>query len=105
MSFRFSKIPRSFGRSCSPEPVKDVVQRNFIDDKGNEFVKFVKVDNLEVTKSIPKPVDYSLENLLKAGVPLEPVNAAVLDDEHPSDDKIAAIVDSIDKDSNVENSK
>ena len=95
MSFRFSKIPRSFGRSCVTEHVKDVVQRLQADTSGVERVSFVSVDNVDVCSKIPSPSDYSLENLLRAGIPLKHENASILDGASPSDEQIAKIVDSL----------
>ena len=97
MSFRFSKIPRSYGRLCPTSPVTDVVQTVKLDKDGVERVAFVHRPNDVVTKSIPKPSEYSLENLLAAGVPLTPVNASILDSEtSPSEQQIEKIVDSLD---------
>lgn len=95
MSFRFSKIPRSFGRSCRTEHVKDVVQRLLADSEGVQRVSFVSVDNADVCAKIPRPEDYSLENLLRAGVPLKIENASILDGDVPSDEQISKIVDSL----------
>ena len=95
MSFRFSHIPRSYGRSCPTSPVKDVVQRLNADASGVQRVSFVSVDNVDVCAKIPSPVDYSLENLLRAGVPLKTENASILDAEVPSDEQITRIVDSL----------
>lgn len=95
MSFRFSKIPKSFGRSCMTESVNDVVQRLQADSSGVERVSFVAVDNADVCSKIPSPSDYSLENLLRAGVPLKQVNASILDGDVPSDEQISKIVDSL----------
>lgn len=95
MSFRFSKIPRSFGRSCRTLPVKDVVQRLLADSAGVQRVSFVSVDNADVCAKIPRPEDYSLENLLRAGVPLKQENASILDGDIPSDEQISKIIDSL----------
>lgn len=95
MSFRFSKIPRSYGRSCRPLPVKDVVQRLFADSDGVQRVSFVTVDNSDVCSKIPSPDDYSLENLLRACVPLKQENASILDGEIPTEEQISKIVDSL----------
>lgn len=95
MSFRFSKIPRSFGRFCCPLPVKDVVQRLFSDPDGVQRVRFVSVENSEVCSKIPRPEDYSLENLLRAGVPLKQENCSILDGETPSEEQISKFVDSL----------
>lgn len=95
MSFRFSKIPKSFGRSCPTEVVQDVVPRLNADDSGVEHVFFVAVDNADVCSKIPSPSDYSLENLLRAGVPLKQVNSSILDGDVPSDEQISKIVDSL----------
>lgn len=95
MSFRFSKIPRSFGRSCRTLPVKDVVQRLFADTDGVQRVSFVSVDNSDVCSKIPRPEDYTLENLLRAGVPLKQENASILDGDTPSEEQINKIVDSL----------
>lgn len=95
MSFRFSKIPKSFGRSCITEVVLDVVPRLNADDSGVEHVSFVAVDNADVCSKIPSPSDYSLENLLRAGVPLKQVNSSILDGDVPSDEQISKIVDSL----------
>ena len=95
MSFRFSKIPRSYGRSCRTLPVKDVVQRLQADTDGVQRVTFVSVDNADVCSKIPRPEDYSLENLLRAGVPLKQENASILDGVEPSQDQISKIVDSL----------
>lgn len=91
MSFRFSKIPRSRGRSCQTQVVKDIV-KTFIVDDGVEKVSFVAVDNSEVTSKIPSADEYSLQNLLRAGVPIKQVNAAVLDFV-PSEAQINNIVE------------
>lgn len=94
MSFRFSKIPRSYGRSCRTVHVKDVVQRFLADSAGVQRVSFVSVDNADVCSKIPRPEDYSLENLLRAGVPLKLENASILDGS-PSEEQITKIVDSL----------
>lgn len=101
MSFRFSKIPRSYGRSCRTVHVKDVVQRLLADSDGVQRVSFVSVDNADVCSKIPCPEDYSLENLLRAGVPLKTENASILDGDSPSEDQILKIVDSL-PDSKIE---
>lgn len=95
MSFRFSKIPRSYGRSCRTLHVKDVVQRLLADSAGVQRVSFVSVDNADVCAKIPRPDDYSLENLLRAGVPLKTENASILDGDSPSEEQISKIVDSL----------
>lgn len=95
MSFRFSKIPRSYGRSCRTVHVKDVVQRLLADADGVQRVSFVSVDNVDVCSKIPRPEDYSLENLLRAGVPLHTENASILDCDSPSVEQISKIVDSL----------
>lgn len=95
MSFRFSKIPRSYGRSCRTVHVKDVVQRFLADSAGVQRVSFVLVDNADVCSKIPRPEDYSLENLLHAGVPLKTEHASILDGDSPSEDQISKIVDSL----------
>ena len=95
MSFRFSKIPRSYGRSCRTVHVKDVVQRLLVDSAGVQRVSFVSVDNTELCSQIPHPEDYSLENLLRAGVPLKIENASLLDGDLPSEELINKIVDSL----------
>lgn len=95
MSFRFSKIPRSYGRTCRTVHVKDVVQRLFADSDGVQRVSFVSVDNADVCAKIPRPEDYSLENLLRAGVPLKTENASILDGDLPSEEQINKIVDSL----------
>lgn len=102
MSFRFSKIPRSYGRSCRTVHVKDVVQRLLADSAGVQRVSFVSVDNADVCSKIPRPDDYSLENLLRAGVPLKSENPSILDGDTPSEAQIAKIIDSL-PDSNNEN--
>lgn len=95
MSFRFSKILRSYGRSCRTVPVKDVVQRLLADSDGVQRVSFVSVDNADVCSKIPRPEDYSLENLLRAGVPLKLENASILDGDSPSEEQINKFVDSL----------
>lgn len=95
MSFRFSKIPRSYGRSCRTVHVKDVVQRLLADSAGVQRVSFVSVDNAEVCSKIPRPDDYSLENLLRAGVPLHLENPSILDGDSPSEEQISKFVDSL----------
>lgn len=101
MSFRFSKIPRSYGRICPTSIVSDVVQTVKLDKSGVERVAFVHRPNDVVTKSIPKPSEYSLENLLAAGVPLSPVNASILDsDVSPSEEQIEKFVDSLESSTN-----
>ena len=101
MSFRFSLIPRSYGRSCRTVPVKDVVQRLLADSAGVQRVSFVSVDNADVCSRIPCPEDYSLENLLRAGVPLHHENPSILDGEAPTENQISKFVDSL-PDSNNE---
>lgn len=95
MSFRFSKIPRSYGRSCRTVHVKDVVQRLLSDSSGVQRVSFVSVDNADVCSKIPRPDDYSLENLLRAGVPLHQENPSILDVDAPSEEQISKFVDSL----------
>ena len=95
MTFRFSKIPRSYGRSCRTLPVKDVVQRLLADSDGVQRVSFVALDNAEVCSKIPCPEDYSLENLLRAGVPLKTENPSILDGDTPTEEQISKIVDSL----------
>ena len=95
MSFRFSKISRSYGRSCLTLPVKDVVQRLLADTDGVQRVSFVSVDNADVCSKIPRPEDYSLENLLRAGIPLKQENPSILDGDTPSQEQISKIVDSL----------
>lgn len=95
MSFRFSKIPRSYGRSCFTVHVKDVVQRLLADSDGVQRVSFVSVDNADVCSKIPRPEDYSLENLLRSGVPLKTENASILDVDSPSEEQISKFVDSL----------
>lgn len=95
MSFRFSKIPRSYGRSCCTVHIKDVVQRLLADSAGVQRVSFVSVDNADVCAKIPRPDDYSLENLLRAGVPLKTENASILDGDSPSEQQISKFVDSL----------
>ena len=95
MSFRFSQLPKSYGRSCMTVHVKDVVQRLNADASGVQRVSFVSVDNADVCAKIPSPDDYSLENLLRAGVPLKTENASILDVDVPSEEQISKIVDSL----------
>lgn len=95
MSFRFSKIPRSYGRSCRTVHVKDVVQRLLADSAGVQRVSFVSVDNADVCSKIPRPEDYSLENLLRAGVPLHQENSSILDGDAPTVEQISKFVDSL----------
>ena len=94
--FRFSKIPPSFGRSCETVHVKDVVQFIMSDNSGVQHVLYVNRDNVEVTKSIPKPSEYTLENLLLSGVPLQQVPASILDDNPPTDKQIENFASSLD---------
>lgn len=101
MSFRFSKIPRSYGRSCRTVHVKDVVQRLLVDSAGVQRVSFVSVDNVDVCSKIPCPEDYSLENLLRAGVPLHQEHPTILDADAPTEEQISKFVDSL-PDSNNE---
>lgn len=95
MSFRFSKIPRSYGRSCRTVHVKDVVQRLLTDSSCVQRVSFVSVDNADLCSKIPRPDDYSLENLLRAGVPLHQENPSILDGDAPSEEQISKFVDSL----------
>lgn len=95
MSFRFSNIPRSYGRTCRTVHIKDVVQRLLADSDGVQHVSFVSVDNADVCAKIPRPEDYSLENLLRAGVPLKIENASILDCDAPTEEQINKIVDSL----------
>ena len=75
--------------------VKDVVQRLNADASGVQRVSFVSVDNADVCAKIPSPGDYSLENLLRSGVPLKIENASILDVDVPSEEQISKIVDSL----------
>lgn len=75
--------------------VKDVVQRLNADASGVQRVSFVSVDNAVVCAKIPSPSDYSLENLLRSGVPLKIENASILDVDVPSEEQISKIVDSL----------
>ena len=95
MSFRFSKIPRSYGRSCRTVHVKDVVQRLLADSAGVQRVSFVSVDTADVCSKIPRPDDQSLENLLRAGVPLHQETPSILDGDSPSEEQISKFVDSL----------
>lgn len=95
MSFRFSQVPRSYGRSCRTFHVKDVVLRLLADSAGVQRVSFVSVDNADVCSKIPRSEDYSLENLLRAGVPLKTENATILDGDSPSEEQITKFVDSL----------
>lgn len=98
--FRFSKIPRSYGRHCETVHVQDVVQSIMSDKSGVQHVRFVNRDNDDVTKSIPKPSDYTLENLLLSGVPLHQVSASILDDNPPTSEQIEKFVSTLDDNTN-----
>lgn len=86
-----------FGRKRplpSPTVVYDVQQKVTVDEKGVQRVSFVEVPNDELCKGIPTPSEYSLENLLRAGVPLEQVSCNILDTA-PTDAQLNKIVDSL----------
>lgn len=78
----------------SPTVVYDVQQKVTVDEKGVQRVSFVDVPNDDFCKGIPKPSEYSLENLLRAGVPLEQVSCNILDTV-PTDAQLNKIVESL----------
>lgn len=71
------------------------MQRLLADSAGVQRVSFVSVDNADVCSKIPRPDDYSLENLLRAGVPLKTENTSILDGDAPSEEQINKFVDSL----------
>lgn len=64
-------------RKYNPQPcvVKDFVPHTTVKD-GTTFVHHVYE---EVHNDLPAYDDYTLESLLSAGVPLEPVNSIIID--------------------------
>lgn len=62
-----------------PRPIMDEVEVETVDANGVRFVSFQQVSNEKVATSLPAYSDYQLSALLAANVPLQPVNAQVLD--------------------------
>lgn len=62
-----------------PRPIMDEVEVETVDANGVRLVAFQQVSNEKVAASLPAYSDYQLSALLAANVPLQPVNAQVLD--------------------------
>lgn len=62
-----------------PRPIMDEVEVESVDANGVRLVSFQQISNDKVASSLPAYSDYQLSTLLAANVPLQPVNAQVLD--------------------------
>lgn len=62
-----------------PRPIMDEVEVETVDANGVRLVSFQQISNDKVASSLPAYSDYQLSTLLAANVPLQPVNAQVLD--------------------------
>lgn len=91
--FRFRK--NSY-KSASPSSVYDEVAVTTVDKNGVECVEFQRVDNSKIAAKLPNYSDYQLSKLLDANVPLQPVNAQVLD-AFPSEDEISRTMDELER--------
>lgn len=59
------------------EPFKSTVLKPIISDCGSTIMSLVDVSAAEMGRSIPNVADYSLEKLINANVPLNPVSVEV----------------------------
>lgn len=91
--FRFRK--NSY-QSASPSSVYDEVAVTTVDKNGVECVEFQRVDNSQIAAKLPAYSDYQLSKLLDANVPLQPVNAQVLN-AFPSEDEISRTMDELER--------
>lgn len=97
MAFRHSYGSGRKRMMSSPTSVMEKQQKIVVDEKNVQRVSYVDVPNSEVCKGIPTPSEYSLENLLRANVPLQEVSCALLDTA-PNDEQVKKIVDSLPND-------
>lgn len=70
---------RLLHRSVVPYKVLEQVEKINVDENGVSHSSFVSQDVSVSADTVPCPSDYRLEDLLAAGVPLQPVNCQLLD--------------------------
>lgn len=70
---------RPLHRSVVPYKVLEQVEKINVDENGVSHSSFVSQDVFVSGDSVPRPSDYRLEDLLAAGVALQPVNCQLLD--------------------------
>lgn len=87
---------RPLHRSVVPYKVLEQVEKINVDENGVSHSSFVSQDVCVSADTVPRPSDYRLEDLLAAGVPLQPVNCKLLDSPLSSDGAAAQIVKFID---------
>lgn len=75
MAFRARK---NYFSTPVPYRVVEQVEVNSVDENGVTHSSIVLQDNSVSASSIPAPSDYRLEDLIAAGVPLQPVNCQLL---------------------------
>ena len=85
-----------------PRPIMDEVPHEQVDDNGVTVVTYCQVPNSEIARDLPNYSDYQLSKLLAANVPLQPVNAAVLDSV-PSDEVIEQTMSALEERDNESN--
>ena len=97
MAFKNQKLSHSVGSCavCLPKYETHLVN-------GVSIVDVVVTDGC--SDSIPSPQDYTLQNLISAGIPLERVNAEILSSTPSNvEERINEIISSEDKNSSEEN--
>lgn len=85
-----------------PRPIMDTVEVEKVDDNGVTTVDFIERPNSAVEAELPNYSDYQLSALLAAHVPLQPVNAQVLD-AVPTEAQIDAAVSELENIDNTSN--
>ena len=79
-----------------PRPIMDEVEVETVDSNGVINVSYAEVTNESLANKLPAYSDYQLSNLLAANVPLQPVNAQVLDSV-PTDDQMLHALDELER--------
>lgn len=85
-----------------PRPIMDEVENEQVDENGVTLVSYAQVPNSEIASKLPSYSDYQLSKLLAANVPLQQVNAAVLDSV-PSDETIEQTMTALEERDKVSN--
>lgn len=100
---------RPLHRSVVPYKVLEQVEKINVDENGVSHSSFVSQDVCVSGDTVPRPSDYRLEDLLAAGVALQPVNCQLLDSPLSADvaaSQIDKFIDSHpDKSSDIDNTK
>lgn len=100
---------RPLHRSVVPYKVLEKVEKINVDENGVSHSSFVLQDVCVSGDTVPRPSDYRLEDLLAAGVALQPVNCQLLDSPLSADvaaSQIDKFIDSHpDKSSDIDNTK